>query len=349
MTEAQIATEGATEDDRVGNKVWTLGRLSPTSGDNMNEVMNATRLGKGYIDYHIAYGSIVLDSPQEQNTWMYAGSDDNHKVWLNGALVHEQLNWYWAHDYQESFQVTLKKGKNVLLVAVEDGAGAWSGFFGFEKDAVYTILPLIRREDVNQDGRVSIADIVTVAQNLRKPVSEKPRADVNGDGKISLADLVSVASYIAKVRSGTAAAPGHQEVRLDAATVQTWLRLARIEDDGSLIFREGIANLERLLASLVPKETVLLANYPNPFNPETWIPYRLATPADVSVEIHAANGTLVRRLVLGALPAGMYADKSRAAYWDGKNEVGEPVASGVYFYTLTADDFSATRKMLIRK
>ena len=204
-------------------------------------------------------------------------------------------------------------------------------------------------EDVNQDGRVSIADIVTVAQSLRKPVSEHPRADVNGDGKISLADLVSVARYIAEARSDTAAAPGHQEVRLDAATVQTWLRLARVENDGSLVFREGIANLERLLASLVPKETALLANYPNPFNPETWIPYRLATSADVSVEIHSADGRLVRRLALGELPAGVYADKARAAYWDGRNAHGEPVASGLYFYTLTAGEFSATRKMLIRK
>ena len=221
---------------------------------------------------------------------------------------------------------------------------------GVSTDQPATFLP----EDVNEDGRVSIADIVTVAQSLRKPVSEKPRADINGDGKISLADLVSVARYIAEARSDPvalqlAAAPGHQEVRLDAATVQTWLRLARIEDDGSLMFREGIANLERLLASLVPKETVLLANYPNPFNPETWIPYRLATPVDVSVEIHTTDGRLVRRLALGELPAGVYADKSRAAYWDGRNAQGEPVASGVYFYTLTAGDFSATRKMLIRK
>ena len=64
VTEAQIATEGAIEGDRVGEKVWALGTLSPTSGDNINEVMNATGLGAGDIDYHIAYGSIVLDSPR---------------------------------------------------------------------------------------------------------------------------------------------------------------------------------------------------------------------------------------------------------------------------------------------
>jgi len=102
-------------------------------------------------------------------------------------------------------------------------------------------------------------------------------------------------------------------------------------------------------AALPPAVTTLLSNYPNPFNPETWIPYQLATPAEVTVSIHAADGKLVRTLALGQLPAGVYQDKERAAYWDGTNEQGEPVASGVYFYTLKAGDFSATKKMLIRK
>ena len=103
----------------------------------------------------------------------------------------------------------------------------------------------------------------------------------------------------------------------------------------------------RLSAS--PAETSLLPNYPNPFNPETWIPYQLAKPAEVNVSIYSADGKLVRTLELGQMPAGAYADKDRAAYWDGQNEQGEPVASGVYFYTLTAGEFSATRKMVIRK
>ncbi len=95
--------------------------------------------------------------------------------------------------------------------------------------------------------------------------------------------------------------------------------------------------------------TALLENYPNPFNPETWIPYQLSEAAEVTVTIHASDGKLVRTLELGQMPAGAYSDKDRAAYWDGQNEQGEPVASGVYFYTLTAGDFKATRKMVIRK
>ena len=98
-----------------------------------------------------------------------------------------------------------------------------------------------------------------------------------------------------------------------------------------------------------PEETSLLPNYPNPFNPETWIPYRLAKPADVSISIYAADGRLVRRLDLGHRSVGIYESRSRAAYWDGRNALGESVANGVYFYTLTAGTFTVTRKMLIRK
>ena len=96
-------------------------------------------------------------------------------------------------------------------------------------------------------------------------------------------------------------------------------------------------------------ESALLANYPNPFNPETWIPYQLSASADVSVSIYAVDGRLVRWLDLGHQVAGVYRSRSRAAYWDGRNEFGERVASGLYFYTLTAGDFTATRKLLIRK
>ena len=99
----------------------------------------------------------------------------------------------------------------------------------------------------------------------------------------------------------------------------------------------------------LPQETTLLPNYPNPFNPETWIPYQLSEPADVSLTIHDINGRIVRDLDLGHQHAGIYHNRARAAFWDGRNALGEPVASGVYFYTLKAGDFTATRKLLIRK
>ena len=122
-----------------------------------------------------------------------------------------------------------------------------------------------------------------------------------------------------------------------------------MEDDGSLAFKQGIENLENLLGLLIPEETLLLRNYPNPFNPETWIPYQLAHAADVTLTIYDMNGQVVRRLALGHQAAGMYRSRSRAVYWDGRNHLGESVASGLYFYTLTAGEFSATRRMLILK
>ena len=98
-----------------------------------------------------------------------------------------------------------------------------------------------------------------------------------------------------------------------------------------------------------PKLTQLLQNYPNPFNPETWIPYQLETSAEVTLHIYDTTGGIVRTLDLGFKQEGFYMTRTTAAYWDGRNNIGERVASGVYFYSLQTPDFSATRKMLILK
>ena len=213
--------------------------------------------------------------------------------------------------------------------------------------------------DVNQDGEVNILDIMQVAQYLREDASVNPQSDVNSDGTIGILDLIAVAQ---QMDESTASAPTfitHRGIdmnlavidspKLTPAMIRGWITHAQIENDGSIVFQKGIANLQRLLTSLTPEKTKLLANYPNPFNPETWIPYHLAKPAEVTLTIYAASGKIVRSLVLGHQEVGIYKSRSRAAYWDGRNEVGEPVASGIYFYTLTAKDFTATRKMLIRK
>ena len=200
--------------------------------------------------------------------------------------------------------------------------------------------------DVNGDGTVNIADLVLVASNLGE--TGQNAADVNGDGQVNIADLVLVAGAL----GNSATAPSLLTQSLEtftAADIKQWLSAAQQLDITDPMSQRGILFLHQLHAALTPKETALLANYPNPFNPETWIPYHLAKDADVTLHIYAMNGTLVRTLALGHQAAGMYQNRSRAAYWDGKNALGEPVASGVYFYTLTAGDFTATRKMLIRK
>ena len=107
--------------------------------------------------------------------------------------------------------------------------------------------------------------------------------------------------------------------------------------------------LPALIAYEIPTETELLANYPNPFNPETWIPYQLAQGAFVTLTIYDVNGQIIRTLDVGHRIAAVYESRSKAIHWDGKNRLGESVTSGIYFYTLTAGDYSATRKMVILK
>ena len=137
--------------------------------------------------------------------------------------------------------------------------------------------------------------------------------------------------------------------KLDPATLEAQLEILRAKSDGSLKYLRAIALLESVLAAMRPDKTQLLANYPNPFNPETWIPYHLANPSNVRITIYDARGTVVRQLDLGHQREGYYTNRSRAAYWDGRNAVGEPVATGIYFYQLEADNMSLLRKMLILK
>ena len=220
------------------------------------------------------------------------------------------------------------------------------------------VIPLILG-DVNRDGIVNILDLVVVANNFGQLVSElRNPADVNEDGVVNVIDLVKVAGEMGDGAAAPSVVNRHLASAPTRAEVQQWLTQARQLNLTDAVSQRGIRFLEQLLAALTPKETALLPNYPNPFNPETWIPYQLEESADVALTIYDINGRVVRALALGHQRAGVYHGRSRAAYWDGRNAVGEPVASGVYFYTLstestrdsvTAGDFSATRKMLIQK
>ena len=212
----------------------------------------------------------------------------------------------------------------------------------------FTVAGELAIGDVNRDGVVSILDLILVARQLGKSVPANSPVDINGDGAVNIFDLTLVAQGIGNTTAP--AAPAVATGRVDATTIEAWIAGARLADDGSIAFRQGIANLESLLALLIiPQETALHADYPNPFNPETWIPYQLAAPAEVALTIYDMNGGAVLRLEMGHQPAGLYQSRSRALYWDGRNGRGESVASGLYFYTLRAGDFTATRKMLIRK
>ena len=277
-------------------------------------------------------------------------------------------------------------GTTTATYTATDASGA-SGSLTFSIEVVEDgTVPVDPPSDVNRDGQVTVIDLAIVAlfYGTRVPVGVSLPADVNADGIVDLADLTAVAQGIDAAGGGlNQLAPWEVEAALFAAVEQA-AEIAAVAGApmgfGTHVSSGGIASknvaaaladvrqmmvgdvrlgkelavlseLLQLLAEMTttPETTALLANYPNPFNPETWIPYHLAKDAEVKLTIYDMRGVAVRELILGHQAAGVYQSRGRAAYWDGRNQHGEPVASGVYFYTLTAGEFTATRKMLIRK
>ena len=200
--------------------------------------------------------------------------------------------------------------------------------------------------DINRDGVVDILDLTIVGARFGQRGQNS--ADLNGDGLVDIVDLVLVASEFGDEAQAPSLYPQALEL-LNAADVRQWLSQAQQLALTDPTYLRGIAVLEQLHAALIPQETALLPNYPNPFNPETWIPYRLAEDALVTLTIYDQSGQIVRTLDVGHQIAGYYTDRTKAAYWNGRNESGESVASGLYFYQLRAGDYTALRRMVIVK
>ena len=217
----------------------------------------------------------------------------------------------------------------------------------------------VRPWDVNADGVVNIFDLSIVVRSIGQPISTDLDIypDVNGDGVIDLNDTMLVSAHFGESYQidETRAAP-------QAAGESPHLIPPSIRKQLESIYREFLLMpnnspelirarqvLQHLLFPSVPAHNQLLQNYPNPFNPETWIPFHLASAGQVTIGIYDATGTLIRQLNLGYLMPGRYLTRGDAAYWDGQNVYGEPVASGIYFYTLSTPSFHATRKMIISK
>ena len=253
---------------------------------------------------------------------------------------------YWTDWDTDKIQRANLDGSNVedLVTGLEGPRGiaiAMSSLVNRTEE------PTIVKEDVNRDGVVDVQDLAYVGLQYGKTGTNA--ADVNGDKVVDVDDFILVAAAIDTAAAAAPAARAQVHSHFTKAQLQGWLTEARASGNTSRTYQRGIAVVEQLLALIAPEKTALLANYPNPFNPETWIPYQLSKSAEVTLTIYAVDGQVVRTLALGHQTAGMYQSRSRAAYWDGRNAVGEPVASGLYCYTLTTGDFTATRKMLIRK
>ncbi|MBI1922757.1 T9SS type A sorting domain-containing protein [Candidatus Poribacteria bacterium] len=235
-----------------------------------------------------------------------------------------------------------------------------------------------RPYDINGDGVVDVFDLSIVAKYFGQKITIDLgfNPDVNNDGVVDILDFTTVGSHFGesyqKVKPKAVAAPSIEEgsragslpvQKLEGAFYATrntqyaiptktferiYAELLSMPDNSPAVVRTRQV-LRYLLSSVNPSRSALLQNYPNPFNPETWIPFQLAAPSNVTIEIRDVTGKLVRQLLLGYLSPGHYTNREDAAYWDGRNRQGEPVASGVYFYTLSTESFSDTRKMIIAK
>ena len=142
VTEEMIANNGANEGDAVGDLVWTLGEISETGGNNVNDTVTDIGLGEGDVNDHSSYALITLESDSDQDgVDMRVGSDDSVKVWLNGEEVHKNAVNRGAGDFQDTFQVDIKKGDNLLLVKVSERGGGWSMFVGVDADVTAVFKP----------------------------------------------------------------------------------------------------------------------------------------------------------------------------------------------------------------
>ena len=209
--------------------------------------------------------------------------------------------------------------------------------------------------DVNRDGVVNILDLIQAALQFGQ-VGTHLAGDVNGDGKVDVSDLILISVNL----SENAAAPAspiddsNPTANYHSSSVKRQFQaLAALESQVNPSRGTRLAHnlLKAWLSRMRPlvTETKLLPNYPNPFNPETWIPYRLANASHVQISIYDASGHLVRLLALGHQAEGYYTSKNRAAYWDGRDSLGQTAGSGLYFYQLQAGSESFVRKMLVLK
>ena len=276
------------------------------------------------------------------------------EIRLNGQTYFETFTD--TFDWKDgSLSLSAFAGQPVLLELVtdpaEEGSAGANCDSAFWADLRITAAP---NPDANLDGRVNVLDLIIVAGSFGEEPPLNPQADTNKDGVVNLLDLVFVAEHF----SQDAAAPSQLDlIKSIPSTAKEIIAAQR-----ALIELEAIPNkshgvqiaIELLrhylsIANQRVEETKLLPNYPNPFNPETWIPYQLTEGSTVTVKIYDVTGSLVRTIKVGHKPVGYHLTREKAVYWDGRNQSGESVSSGVYFYTLNADHYTETRRMVIIK
>ena len=281
--------------------------------------------------------------------------DGNTQLRENGGGIH------WCQQDQKRIHFGLAQNEKVSELAVHWPSGIVQKLTDVPvnqvlhviEEGVQTSLP----GDVNQDGQVDILDLLLVVVYFGESPPTDARVDTNKDGQVNLEDLVRIIEIIEENKNG-AAAPTLNAISNRISTLSDadidllyafYQKIEEISEDTTQIERVR-RFLSRLLMPVEgPLQTKLHANYPNPFNPETWIPYQLAEDAEITIRIYNTAGKVVRTLFSGHQASGYYLSRSQAAYWDGKNELGERVASGVYIYELTTPTFKQTKRLVVLK
>ncbi len=276
------------------------------------------------------------------------------KVLVNGHVRFEHFAFNEPGWVDGRIPLSEFAGETVLLELVTDSGETPSCDWAHWADLLIIAKGVESGADVNQDGTVNILDMVLVGQNLGRKLPSNTRADVNKDGQVNVLDLVLVAEHFGEK---LAAAPTQVDIITSGSSLEEIIVIRRALRELESVsekspnvkitiqfLRLWLENANRSVAT-----TKLLPNYPNPFNPETWIPYQLAEAADVNVKIYDVSGRLVRTVSVGFKPVGYYLTRERAAYWDGRNDIGESVSSGVYFLQFVGGDFTATQRVVIVK
>lgn len=220
-------------------------------------------------------------------------------------------------------------------------------------NSVITVISILPG-DANRDGQVDVLDLVTVGRHFSQEGDKLP-GDVNADGQVNILDLVMVAKYYGKIEEATTA-PSLINLDHDQNLLLIHL-LEQLESwtDTDKNIQTVISLLKRSTHLNQVNSTRILLNYPNPFNPETWIPFTISPEnngQDGTITIYDSSGRLIRSLDLGPLASGAYLSPAQSAYWDGRTNSGELVPSGVYFCTLVVDnckEVTANSPMVIIK
>ena len=341
---------------------WGIPTESPDSPKNLQWMRVFTTMSLTHSDGYVLYNGGI----QHEHYWYDFYDADLGQPIGEKAQLYRDREGLFIREFTNGWAVYNRSGKPQRIQLPEKVSGVanrvenkrWHTIPDLDGEIYLKASPtsnpkrndtaeVIPAWDVNEDGSINKTDLLLVVVNIGVDPPTIPRADVNRDGRITVADLQLVIDNLDDPTTATAPILA-KDVSMVFNPKLLYAELNHVGTEAQA-FSAAIALLQRLLANIHPQKTQLLANYPNPFNPETWLPYQLANDAEVTIRIYSSTGQLVRQLDIGFQQAGYYIGKARAAYWDGRNDLDERLASGVYFFQLSAGDFTATRKMLIRK